>query len=134
MEKTVINFKGYRISKIDYRVVDEVQELEKYKEKDKQISLNVGLNDSHDSARLIVNTSVMDEKNQRIAEVELSGYFDIDSEVEEKDIQMYLTQNGTAILFPYLRAIISMITSLDNEEAILLPTINTTGFVEENEE
>ena len=130
MDKPVIDFKEYRISKINYRVVDSSDEFEEYRDKDKIISLNVALNDEKNSARLIVSTAVIDEKYSRVAEVEITGYFNINPEVDESSIEQYLVQNGTAILFPYMRSLVSFITSLDNENAIIIPTINTTGFAE----
>lgn len=128
MDKPVIDFKEYRISKINYRVVDSSDEFQEYKDKDRTISLNVALNDEKNSARLIVGTAVIDEKYSRVAEVEITGYFNINPEVDESSIEKYLVQNGTAILFPYMRSLVSFITSLDNENAIIIPTINTTGF------
>lgn len=130
LDKPVIDFKEYRISKINYRVVDSSDEFEEYRDKDKIISLNVALNDEKNSARLIVSTAVIDEKYSRVAEVEITGYFNINPEVDESSIEQYLVQNGTAILFPYMRSLVSFITSLDNENAIIIPTINTTGFAE----
>ena len=57
-------------------------------------------------------------------------------EINEKtEAKKHLSVNGTAILFPYLRSIVSILSSLDNSNAIVLPTINTHSFVEvENQE
>nr|WP_054750988.1 protein-export chaperone SecB [Lacticaseibacillus thailandensis] len=53
-------------------------------------------------------------------------FFDISEELTNKDdIGRALAVNGTAILFPYVRGIISMVTGLDSAHTILLPTINT---------
>ena len=70
----------------------------------------------------------------RVADISVIGYFEINPEVEQEEIEQYLVQNGTAILFPYLRTTISFITSLDNEKAIIIPTINTIGLFEEESE
>lgn len=132
MNKPVISFNGYRISKIDYKVVDKEEKFDEYTEKNGQIKLIVERNSNDDKiAKLTIGTIVIDKQNMRVVEVDISGIFDIDSDIDEESIRIYLTQNGTAMLFPYLRSIISMITSLDNENSIILPTINTTGFVED---
>lgn len=129
--KPVIEFKKYRIKKIDYRAVDDVEELTDYDEKNGKISLSVGLNESKEKAQLTVSTCVADVENLRVADISIMGYFEINPEVEQDEIEHYLVQNGTAILFPYLRTTISFITSLDNENAIVIPTINTMGLFEE---
>lgn len=131
LEKPVIIFKEYRISKIDYSVVDESEQLELYREDDKQITLTIGYNEEKDAARLIVGTTVIDDANLRVGTIEITGYFDINPDTEEDQVEHFLVQNGTAILFPYLRAIVSFVTSLDNDNAIILPTINTTTFSKE---
>nr|WP_279384907.1 protein-export chaperone SecB [Lacticaseibacillus manihotivorans] len=43
-----------------------------------------------------------------------------------------LTVNGTAILFPYVRSTISMVTGLDSAQTVLLPTIRTTDLFSEH--
>ena len=132
--KPVIEFRNYKITKINYRSADNISELDPFKENDRKISLSVGLTEEKDNARLIVATTIIDEENLRVAEIEVTGYFDINPEVSEEDIEGYLVQNGTAILFPYMRATVSFITSLDNEKAVILPTINTTNFNDGGEE
>ncbi|OAZ15934.1 hypothetical protein V425_11105 [Lactococcus lactis RTB018] len=132
--KPVIEFQKYRIKNIDYRVVDNIDELKTYDEKNGKISLAIGLNESKDKAQLTVSTCVSDSDNLRVADISVIGYFEINPEVEQEEIEQYLVQNGTAILFPYLRTTISFITSLDNDKAIIIPTINTIGLFEEESE
>lgn len=57
------------------------------------------------------------------------GYFDIKDGLEEKEIEKALVVNGTAMVFPYIRSMVSMLTSLDSENAVLLPTINTYNLL-----
>lgn len=132
--KPVIEFQKYRIKNIDYRAVDNIDELKTYYEKNGKISLSIGLNESKDKAQLTVSTCISDSDNLRVADISVIGYFEINPEVEQEEIEQYLVQNGTAILFPYLRTTISFITSLDNEKAIIIPTINTIGLFEEESE
>ena len=51
----------------------------------------------------------------------ITGFFDINTEENISDI---LYVNGTAILYPYLRSIVSVVSALDSSEAMVLPTIN----------
>ncbi|WP_278589721.1 protein-export chaperone SecB [Limosilactobacillus pontis] len=59
--------------------------------------------------------------------LKVSGQFALKEEVTDDDRKVLIGQNGTAMLYPYVRSIISMITSLDNNNVAVLPTLN---FVE----
>ena len=62
--------------------------------------------------------------------IRLRAFFSIGQQLKEEGVQenieRFLVINGTAIVFPYLRSTISMVSSLDSEDVIVLPTINTT--------
>ena len=103
MERVPIEFEGYRINSIDYSVYEEGLSEDKDKGKLQVKSL---LTEDRKNAQLIIKTTVNDENNNRKLIIELSGFL--------------------AILFPYVRSVVSIITSLDNENAVVLPTINFT--------
>lgn len=126
----VIKFKQYRITKIDYKAFDDTEELEKHKSEHGNLKMSVTFSEEQDKARLIVEASVIDFEERRMAFIEVTGYFEVNPEMDIEDTRSFLQVNGTAILFPYIRTTISFITSLDNENAIILPTINTTDFGE----
>ena len=68
---------------------------------------------------------MVEEENARRVFVSISGNFTIpESEYSMKEIQVFVAQNGSAMLFPYLRSIVSVITTLDGPSAIVLPTLN----------
>ncbi len=130
--KPVIELEGYRITSVDFTGYDTLEELEELHLSSGKISASVTIDSEIENARLQLGTVVVDEDNLRTIEVELTGYFIINEKTEAKK---HLSVNGTAILFPYLRSIVSILSSLDNSNAIVLPTINTHSFVEvENQE
>ena len=130
--KPVIELEGYRITSVDFTGYDTLEELEELHLSSWKISASVTIDSEIENARLQLGTIVVDEDNLRTIEVELTGYFIINEKTEAKK---HLSVNGTAILFPYLRSIVSILSSLDNSNAIVLPTINTHSFVEvENQE
>ena len=47
------------------------------------------------------------------------------AEIDEKALSDVLKSNTVAILFPYVRSIVSSLTLMANEEAVILPPINT---------
>lgn len=72
--------------------------------------------------------------------MELDGYFDINDNLfkeddgSDRDIEKVIeifTVNGIAILYPYMRSIVSMVSGLDDSNRIILPTINLRNFEKE---
>lgn len=118
--KPVIEFEAYRIINIDYKVYDDLKDLEEFTEEKSELSVWCGINEEEDHAQIKLKTVVSDKDNLRSITVEVAGAFKIN---DKKDVKSYLTSNGTAILLPYLRSIVSMVSSFDNKNAILLPTL-----------
>ncbi|WP_188205400.1 protein-export chaperone SecB [Desemzia incerta] len=125
--KPVIELEVYRITNVDFTVYDTIEELKELNLSSGEISASIAVDAESENARLQLSTVVIDEDNLRTIKVELTGYFVINEKTEAKK---HLSINGTAILFPYLRSFVSILSSLDNSDAIILPTINTHGFVE----
>lgn len=59
--------------------------------------------------------------------VEIAGRF-----VCREEWQLKWEKNAIAIIFPYLRSIVSMITSTSGREPVILPTINVASLFENN--
>lgn len=65
--------------------------------------------------------------------VTVMGQFsaEIESNMEESVFHKRLSQNGLAILFPYVRAIISDITRMANVPPVILPSINIIEYLKQ---
>lgn len=63
------------------------------------------------------------------AEVVITGVFQIDSMNENNKILM--SENSVAILFPYLRSTLSMLTMNANINPLILPTINIVELLKQ---
>lgn len=61
-------------------------------------------------------------------EVVLKGFFSIDSVDSNVDISFFKT-NAVAILFPYLRAIVSSYTANANIAPVILPAMNINEYI-----
>lgn len=56
--------------------------------------------------------------------------FDSDNELHAEEKENMIKTNGSAIMFPYIRTLISNLTSADtHEETIVLPTINFSQVI-----
>jgi len=62
--------------------------------------------------------------------VDIAGYF---GTMEEIDIEEKYRANAIAILYPYLRAIVSTYTSSANVLPIILPAVNINAMLEEQD-
>ena len=60
--------------------------------------------------------------------VSLTGKFECEGEEPEK-----FSKNAIAILYPYVRAIVSTYTANANVNALILPAINVNKLIEEDE-
>ncbi|HGJ3153524.1 hypothetical protein [Streptococcus pneumoniae] len=51
----------------------------------------------------------------------------------DENITDILYVNGTAILYHYLRSIVSIVSAIDSSEAMLLPTINVLELLDKSQ-
>ncbi|WP_314405712.1 hypothetical protein [uncultured Granulicatella sp.] len=131
MGTPVLNFKGYRIVNIDYKRLESTEEFDSESKDFMDLSAFVGITEDNNEAHIKVTCLLNDIENLRKVTIEIVGIFEMAlKDASEEEIKKILAVNGVAILFPYVRAAMSVISSLDNENSILLPTINTTSFHE----
>lgn len=129
MSEPVIVFNGYEIQ--HYRFERKKQDnIEQKKEDPLSVSVESGTTDDLEQGR--INIQVLYDLPEVAIDIKVSGYFDINVAEKSEKISEYLVVNGTAIVFPYVRSMVSMLSSLDSEKAIILPTINTTNFLEKS--
>lgn len=136
----VIDFKGYSIKEISYKRIDDQSEIDVLKqsitdddglEKDFDRKIRIGTTEDLKSALLELEVSVYDLANRRTITCELSGQFNISDELTIEQINEVISISGVGILYPYLRSIISILTTLDSPNAIVIPTINPNYYNEE---
>lgn len=92
-----------------------------------------------DIKQAIVNLSVEigEPADKAYLKATIAGFFTFDTsdgEVTEDVIYKYYEINGTAILFPYLRSIVSDLTSKGDDSPIILPTLNIPAMLKAQEE
>lgn len=134
--KPLIEFKGYSIRRLVVsRNIEELSKISDFKFKP-DFSSTKDRRHAKISVHVESKTRINEKKEHGVI-IDIDGYFSISEEIQNDDekVGQFLIVNGTAILFPYIRSITSMVTSLDSKEALVLPTINTTELLKgENEE
>lgn len=86
------------------------------KEKEFELRLDVNIRDKSDVYRVFVS---------------MVGVFEFKDELE--NVSDFFKINAPAILFPYLRAYVSSLTSISGVDTVIMPTINTTPLKDELE-
>ncbi|WP_003545051.1 protein-export chaperone SecB [Desulfotomaculum nigrificans] len=67
-------------------------------------------------------------------EVEMIGFFKYESSLPPEQVEILLKVNGTAILFPYLRSIVSSLTANSGFQTLVLPIVNVHKMFEQEKE
>lgn len=88
------------------------------------------LNENDCQFILTLDVTVKDKDDNLNLKLTIKGVYEYETNVVEELIP-YISMNAPAILFPYIRAYISNITSLGGMQPIILPTLNVEGVGEE---
>lgn len=74
----------------------------------------------------------VDKDNEYVALVRITGYCEIDENYPDKDI--LLKENAVAILFPFVRAQMTLLTAQPETDPLVLPPINIKALVNRPED
>lgn len=132
---TVLNFEGYRVTNMSYTQNDN------FKKPQENLSLNPKfgvrlVTDDVNKAKVILTFASENELPFNV-KVTLEGNFKYNASEDKINFgfEKLLRKNATAILFPYLRAIVSQLTTMGNEyQPLLIPAMNIGALLEKNEE
>lgn len=85
---------------------------------------------SEQDQNIVVSVRVEGEKSGEYHfRVQISGYFELDEQANKRDV--LIRQNAVAILFPYLRSQVSLLTTQPGVEPVILPPLNIAKMVEQ---
>jgi preprotein translocase subunit SecB len=88
----------------------------------------------NESFLLTLDVSLKDSTKSFTIKMKAIGYFKFSNGDPEKTISNYFYLNAPAIVFPYIRAYISAVSSLSGLNAINLPVMNLTSLQEKLKE
>lgn len=111
---------------ISHFVFDEISFTRKgFRQSDSgQVPFEVGTSVKKTEANNYIVTLVLkvEKTNEYTAKVQISGYCEIDENEPNKDV--LLNENAPAILYPYARAQMTMLTAQPETTPLVLPVIN----------
>ena len=94
------------------------------------LQINTGKNENNNIYQVTVILFVEKEKEYDI-EISLTGYFNINIKtgIDEEMFFDLINQNAVAILVPYIRSQLSLITAQPEMECLVMPPINVEAIL-----
>jgi preprotein translocase subunit SecB len=84
--------------------------------------------------QLKLGTSIINDSSLLNIEIEAIANFKIHGENSDKMLNNFFYLNAPAILFPYIRAYVSSLTTLSGISSVNLPTLNLSNLAAELEQ
>lgn len=128
MNKAIFKFEDYQFSKISL-------DTNKIGGTDKSLSLDFNVSGEYDETKgkfiLKFDFDAQNSQNESVIFVSCRSTFSFENPIAIEDIPDFFYPNSIAIIFPYVRAMVSTLTLQANIQPIILPTINLL-FLKDN--
>lgn len=134
--QSVIKFKNYIVRKVVFTA------NQKYIAPDKDIDMQVQFktrldyNKEYHTAAVELGCSIFEDLKEHhpfSLEIVMIGFFKYEANLEKEPLEKLLKVNATAILFPYLRSMVSNVTINSGFDPIILPVINVHKIFEKDD-
>lgn len=103
------------------------------KEPDFSFQVSSGKKNNDEIYRVTLVMQVKKEKEYEI-EISLSGYFSVNtSAIEDNtDVMEVVNKNTVAILMPYIRSELTLLTAQPDMECVVMPPVNINAMLEQS--
>lgn len=138
---SILSFKQYDVIETIYRF-NPALDLES-EDVTPKLSLKINFNDEKKQSAILMFTIEMGDKelknNSFYVKAMIAGFFSLEidefeTETETEAIIKHMyTKNALSILFPYMRSLISDLSSKGNEPPIVLPPMNIAAMVDDKD-
>lgn len=129
--RSVLRFEKYIVKEISYLANEMCADAEEI-ELDFDFDTNMSLDAQENKIEIELSADIFKDSIRKNYPFEMKviikGYFSIDAEEPDVEIRMF-EQNAIAILFPYLRAIVSTYTANANVAPVILPAMNINAYM-----
>nr|WP_317357319.1 protein-export chaperone SecB [uncultured Tyzzerella sp.] len=99
---------------------------------EEEVSFNISIGENkNDNLYKVSLATQIEKEDEYTLNIKLSGFFTFNGDDDKKEL--FLKQNAVAILMPYLRSQISLLTCQPNMEPVVLPPINIVSMLEEED-
>lgn len=102
------------------------------KDNELTFELQVQIGQSEDGDYKVTLTIKGEKAEEYLFEVSLSGFFEIDNAeaLEDKKMQDLINKNAVAILMPYLRSEVTLLTAQPDTDSVVLPPFNINKMMD----
>ncbi len=129
--KSMLIFQKYVVDKVIFERNNDFDFSQKAKI---EFSINKKTDKTENKMIVNLNTKIFENAKENNypfeMEVSITGFFEIENDSKEIDFE----PNAIAILYPYIRAIVSTYTASANVSSLILPVINVNKLIEDQEE
>jgi len=125
-----LSFKRYLVNSIDFKYNPEYTGAKANMDIDFGHSIAVRNNEAQVSVKCVLFRKAKKEEKPFHLEVQMTGIFQFQTELEGEELKNILKQQAINILFPYLRALISNITVNAGLPPVILPLINVNQLIQ----
>lgn len=124
MNNSSFQFKGYKI--IDSHIKQNHEDIAR----DLKLSFSPKgeINKTQSTFLLTLETKIEDDNNAFTANIIARATYTFDKDASPEHIDNFFYINAPAILFPYIRAYISTLTTMSGIKPVTLPTLNLTSL------
>ncbi|NLR10646.1 MULTISPECIES: protein-export chaperone SecB [unclassified Levilactobacillus] len=135
---TVLKFINYHVQDMSYQRNENYHQTRSEIKMNPQISRKIDINENRINVTLsIVVGSLENETSPFKTSCAITGIFDYQPEEDDADtgLDQLVRVNAVAILYPYARSIITMLTTASNEyPGYIMPTVNVNRLLNDQEE
>ena len=114
-------FKGYKIVESHIAISPQKEVSQNLNVEFEQ---TVGVNEEGCNMRLEMIANINDENRALSIKVKALGFFEFESDLTPDEKNVFFRTSASAILFPYVRAYITTLSSLSGVKPVILPTLN----------
>ncbi|MFC5604795.1 protein-export chaperone SecB [Sporosarcina koreensis] len=127
-------FNEYVVKNVVFELNDNFQQSDSI-DLDFKLDTDFYLNEQEDQAMVLLRCVIFDDYEQKnypfYINIEIVGSFSLNGDFSSEEIVDLCRLNATAVLFPYLRAFVSNLTSLAGVPNLILPTVNISKLLED---
>lgn len=131
-KRGIITFLDYKVNCVQFVNNDEYNGEEV--DIDFDVTAQFRVSDDGQEMVVVLKADIFNPKEGKIypftMSVEVEGYFRSNFEERKDEIRQY-GKNAVAILFPYVRALVSSFTANANVTPLILPTVNVSKLLGE---
>lgn len=126
-----INKSDFRFE--EYKILRSFISIKRDELPDDEYNINISPSGikSKDRFDLTLKIEIKDKNEVVSIDITVVGIFYFRENIDIKMLPHYFAVNAPAILFPYIRAYISLLTSLSGVGTVLLPTLNLSSLSKE---